>query len=138
MLLSYGLEAQAGRPASADFALGHSGGSILQARAGFAVIYRMRLHSGKERQFVEAWSTLTKRLRAERGGLGSRLHRGPEGVWYAYAQWPSAAAREQAFAQGPIDPEAEQSMREAVAEQLPEIALDPVEDLLLIPGSGPA
>ena len=97
---------------------------------GLAVIYRFRLHAGAEETFVAAWSRITQVLQAERGGLGSRLHRGPEGVWYAYAQWPSAEARSAAFALGPIDAEAERRMANAVAEQFPEIVLEPVADFL--------
>ena len=63
--------------------------------------------------------------------MGSRLHRGPEGVWYAYAQWPSAEARTSAFSSGPVDAEAEQRMQEAIAERLPEIILEPVANYLL-------
>ncbi len=63
--------------------------------------------------------------------MGSRLHRGPEGVWYAYAQWPSAEARTQAFARGSVDSEAERQMSEAIAERLPEIVLEPVANYLL-------
>ena len=47
---------------------------------GFAVLYRVRLHPGMEVQYIDAWSRVTKALRAERGGLGSRLHRGPDGI----------------------------------------------------------
>jgi hypothetical protein len=98
---------------------------------GFAVIYRVRLHPGMESQYIAAWSRVTERLRAERGGLGSRLHRGPEGIWYAYAQWPTAAARTEAFALGPVDAEAERQMRDAISERLAEIVLEPVADYLL-------
>ncbi len=103
----------------------------MSAPLGFAVIYRVRLHPGMEAQYVSAWSTLTKRLRAERGGLGSRLHRGPEDIWYAYAQWPSAEARTRAFGLGTVDAEAERLMDEAIAERLPEIVLEPVANYLL-------
>jgi hypothetical protein len=97
---------------------------------GFAVIYRFRLHAGMEQAYTAAWSRITQVLQSERGGLGSRLHRGPEGIWYAYAQWPSAEARRAAFAIGPVDTEAEQQMASAVAERLPEIVLEPVADFL--------
>ncbi len=103
----------------------------MSAPLGFAVIYRMRLHPGMESQYISAWSTVTKRLRAERGGMGSRLHRGPEGIWYAYAQWPSAKVRTQAFALGSVDADAERQMDEAIAERLPEIFLEPVANYLL-------
>ncbi len=102
---------------------------------GFTVLYRWRLHDGREAQFVTAWSRITELLRAQRGSLGSRLHRGPDGVWYGYAQWPSAAAREQAFAAGPIDSEAGRLMREAIAESLPELVLECVSDWLVLPAA---
>ena len=97
---------------------------------GFAVIYRVRLHAGMEQTYVAAWSRITQVLQSERGGLGSRLHRGPEGIWYAYAQWPSAEARRAAFALGPVDAEAEKQMASAVTERFPEIVLEPVADFL--------
>ena len=101
---------------------------------GFAVIYRVRLHPGMEQTYTAAWSRITQVLQSERGGLGSRLHRGPEGIWYAYAQWPSAEARRAAFVLGPVDTEAEHQMASAVAERFPEIVLEPVADFL---SSGP-
>lgn len=102
---------------------------------GLCVIYRFRLKPGAEQRFIEAWSAVTIGLRDERGGLGSRLHRGPEGIWYAYAQWPSAEARREAFAGAPVSPDASAMMRDAIEEQLPEIVLDPVVDLLVLPSS---
>lgn len=61
----------------------------------FVVLYRWRLREGAEASFVEAWSRISTKLRSERGSLGSRLHKGPDGWWYSYAQWPSAEARQQ-------------------------------------------
>lgn len=101
------------------------------AKTGLCVIYRFRIKPGAEDDFVRAWSAITRGLRDSRGGLGSRLHTGPDGLWYAYAQWPSADARRAAFAQGSVDPEASATMRDAIEEQLPEIVLDPVVDLLI-------
>ena len=69
-------------------------------------------------------------LRDERGALGSRLHRGDDGVWYGYAQWPDAETRRVAFADARELPAREQ-MRAAIAESLPEILLEPVADYLL-------
>jgi len=54
----------------------------------FVVLYRWRLHRGREQAFVEAWSEVTRHLRETGGALGSRLHRGNDGLWYSYAQWP--------------------------------------------------
>jgi len=100
---------------------------------GFAVLYRWRLHEGMEQQFVEAWSRISELLLAQRGSLGSRLHRGPDGWWHSYAQWPSAEARECAFAQGSVDPEASRQMKEAVLESMPELVLESVSDYMVLP-----
>lgn len=96
----------------------------------FVVLYRWRLHPGSEDAFVQAWSRTTDLLRA-RGSLGSRLHRGSDGLWYGYAQWPGGQVRAQAFALGPVDDSTSGRMRQAIAESLPEIVLDTVADFLM-------
>ena len=96
----------------------------------FAVLYRWRLHPGTEESFIQAWSRVSELLR-QRGSLGSRLHKGADGLWYSYAQWPSAQARDDAFALGSADLEASEMMRAAISERLPEIVLTPVADYLL-------
>lgn len=101
---------------------------------GFAVIYRWRLKTGMEAQFVEAWSRITELYVAHRGGLGSRLHKGPDGIWYGYAQWPSAKVRSAAFAGESLDAVARDRMYEAVAESFEEIVLEPVADYLVLAG----
>lgn len=98
---------------------------------GFCVIYRARVAPDKEQQYVAAWSKLTRLLRSERGALGSRLHRGNDGLWYAYAQWASAEARRAAFSLGPVDAQAEADVVDSILEYFPEILLDPVEDQLV-------
>lgn len=104
--------------------------SVMSEMPGFAVIYRWRLKPGMEAQFVEAWSRITELYVAHRGGLGSRLHKGPDGIWYAYAQWASAEARTAAFAGPSLDADAAARMRAAIAESFDEIVLQPVADLL--------
>ena len=99
---------------------------------GFVVLYRWRLREGMEQSFVDAWSRRTAQLLAE-GSLGSRLHRGADGLWYSYAQWPSAQAREQVFARCSSDPEASRQMREAVLEEFPELVLEPFADFMVLP-----
>lgn len=96
----------------------------------FCAIYRWRLHPGSEERFVQAWSRVTRLLRDERGSLGSRLHRGPDGVWYSYTQWPSAAAKAEGLAKPSVDPQAWQQLRDCIAESLPELVLEPVADFL--------
>ena len=99
---------------------------------GLVVLYRWRLEPGREPAFIEAWSRVTGLLRSRGGSLGSRLHRGGDGLWYGYAQWPDAETRQRAFAD-PMDPAASAQMRAAVAESFPEILLEPVSDFLVLP-----
>ena len=98
---------------------------------GFVVLYRWRLNPGSEASFVDAWSNVSDLLRSERGSLGSRLHRGPDGIWYSYAQWPSSQAGDDAFSLGSVDQQASEQMAQAIAERLPEIVLESVADFIL-------
>ena len=100
---------------------------------GFAVLYRWKLHPGSEASFVEAWSRVSELLLTKRGSLGSRLHRGADGLWYSYAQWPSAEARTKAFSAGSVDPDASKEMRAAIAEELPEVVLESHADFMVLP-----
>lgn len=43
-----------------------------------------------EAEFTDIWGAMTTYFKAECGALGSRLHRGQDGAFYAYAQWPDA------------------------------------------------
>ncbi|MDE2246411.1 MAG: antibiotic biosynthesis monooxygenase [Xanthomonadaceae bacterium] len=104
---------------------------------GFAVLYRWRLRPGMEAAFVEAWTLLSREL-MQKGSLGSRLHRGPDEVWYSYAQWPSAETRSLAFSIASSNPAASAVMQEAIAERLPEIVLESVSDLLVVPSRSKA
>jgi hypothetical protein len=98
---------------------------------GFSVLYRWRLHPEAEQSFIIAWSRISELLLTKRGSLGSRLHRGPDGWWYSYAQWPSANAREAAFSGEPLDPEAMKQMSDAIAESMPELVLESVADFMV-------
>ncbi len=96
----------------------------------FAILYRWRIKPGKEAQFIEAWSEITAFYRENFDSSGSRLHRGGDGIFYAYAQWKSAEQRENAFANSP-DLEARTKMREAVEESFPEVRLEILSDYLV-------
>lgn len=100
---------------------------------GFVVLYRWRLHPGLEASFVDAWSRITELLLTDGGSLGSRLHRGSDGIWYAYAQWPSDEARQRAFARL-HDAALSAQMRAAIADTLPGVVLESVSDYLILPG----
>ena len=97
---------------------------------GFAVLYRWRLKEGMQAQFQQSWEQVTELLRDQRGGLGSRLHRCDDGIWYAYAQWSDEEAWALSGALGPVDPVLWEQLQAAVAETLPAILLEPVADRL--------
>jgi len=101
------------------------------ASSAFCAIYRWRLRPGSEETFVQAWSRITQLLLTERGSLGSRLHRGPDDIWYSYTQWPSATAKAEGLARSSVDPEAWAQLRESIAESLPELVLEPISDFLV-------
>jgi len=101
------------------------------ASSAFCAIYRWRLHPGSEETFVQAWPRITPLRLAERGSLGSRLHRGPDDIWYSYTQWPSAAAKAEGLARSSVDPEAWAQLRESIAESLPALVLEPISDFLM-------
>lgn len=101
---------------------------------GFTVLYRWKLHPGMETSFVKAWSRITELLLKHKGSFGSRLHRGPDEIWYGYAQWPSDEVRQGAFTES-VDPEAGAQMRAAVAEQFPDLVLESVADYLVLPAA---
>lgn len=82
-----------------------------------------------EQQFIEAWSKITLFLR-EQGSLGSRLHQGDDGLWYAYAQWPNEQMRLSAFDKI-SDIDSQNKMREAIEQHYPEVQLKMVADFLI-------
>lgn len=98
-------------------------------------LYRWNIREGFEQQFIDAWSQITLYYRENHGSLGSRLHRGSDGLYYGYAQWPSAEARFAAFENGTEHP-ARPSMVDAIEESFPEVLLDVAADYL-VPGDEP-
>lgn len=95
----------------------------------FVVLYRWRIKPELEKEFIEGWSEVTEYFVENSASLGSRLHRGADGVFYAYAQWKSAEQREKAFSEIPNLPGREK-MRRAIDETFPEIRLDVMSDYL--------
>ena len=55
----------------------------------FVAIYRWKIKPGMELEFRRNWEEGTKLFRDQHGALGSRLHKSEDGMWAAYAQWPS-------------------------------------------------
>ena len=80
---------------------------------------------------MEAWSRVSPLLLTERGSLGSRLHRGEDGIWVSYLQWPSADARVAAFSGEPVDADPSSQMRTTISETVPEIVLESVADFMV-------
>ena len=70
---------------------------------GLVAIYRWRVAAEHEQAFVKRWARATEKLRAH-GGMGSLLGRAATGEIVAIALWPSAQARDAAFA-APLDDE---------------------------------
>lgn len=83
----------------------------------FAVVYRWKLVPGREAEFEEGWRAGTAAIAREFGGWGSRLHRGEDGCFYAYAQWPDRATWEKAMdtRMHHSDDEAREKYRSAIA-----------------------
>ena len=59
-------------------------------------VYRFEVLAGRDADFEQAWAEVTRGYQAHAGSLGSRLHRDERGIYWAYAQRPSRAAREAA------------------------------------------
>ena len=55
----------------------------------FIAVYKWKIIPGKESEFQNRWEMGTKIFRDDHEALGSRLHRGDDGTYMAYAQWPS-------------------------------------------------
>ena len=99
-------------------------------KVGFVAVYRWRVHKDQVDVFLAAWETLTIKIKAQRGGLGSKVHRADDGTFVAYAQWPDRASW-QAMGELPsVDPVASAAMASAIEESLPSLLLDPITDLL--------
>jgi quinol monooxygenase YgiN len=97
----------------------------------FAVIYRWRVAPDKECEFQEAWERVTRQFVSNAGSLGSRLHRSSDGVWVAYAQWPSRGAWESAQVTSDEGRAALAILRLAPEERFEPILLDVVTDYLV-------
>jgi heme-degrading monooxygenase HmoA len=90
---------------------------------GFAVLYRWRLHPGREGQFEQAWERTTPLLMRHRGALGSRLPMAEYGTWVAYVLWRSRQAWELARTLPSVDAEASRQMLAAEAEAFAPVLL---------------
>lgn len=100
----------------------------------FVILYRWRIKTGEEEDFDRAWSVVTKFYLDNFDSLGSRLHKGSDGLWYGYAQWKSMEHRDEAFAKREQLLEdsplvlAPKMMNESVEESFPEVRYEVVSD----------
>jgi quinol monooxygenase YgiN len=99
-------------------------------KVGFVAIYHWRIYVDQIDSFLAAWETVTRCIKAERGGLGSKIHRADDGTFVAYAQWPDRETWQAMGKLPSVDPEASKAMRAAIEESLPSLYLDPINDLL--------
>lgn len=97
----------------------------------FIVLYCWQIKPEKETQFIKAWAEVTDYFLQNWDSLGSRLHRGNDGMFYAYAQWKSAEDRENAFTV--VKLEASELMKDAIAERFEPLILENVADFLVLP-----
>ncbi len=93
------------------------------------VIYRYRVNPDKAQDFVAAWSRLAEVNREHYGTLGSRLHQGDDGIYYAYSRWPTRAAFD-ASEERPAQTAARALMSSAITERLSAIHMDILADYL--------
>lgn len=104
-------------------------------RAMLAVIYRWKLHAGKEKAFIQAWSRMTALVRRHHGSRGSRLHRAGDETYLAYAQWPDRQTFMAFLAHAPTPAEARllQSMQDCTQQSFERMEMDIVAGRLDAP-----
>ncbi|WP_158882982.1 hypothetical protein [Rhodanobacter sp. L36] len=96
----------------------------------FVAIYRWRLHSGLEQDFIANWQRITD-FGLAAGSGGSSLFRDSDGCWVAIARWPSIDARDQFFEQyrrEHADPALQEAATRAIADSFPAQELQSVID----------
>lgn len=84
----------------------------------FLVIYRWRIHPGREEEFRAAWEELSAQYIQLRGQHDAKLTRGADDVWVGKATWPDRDAYILALERGVPDPRTANRMNAAVAEKL--------------------
>ena len=97
----------------------------------FIAIYSFEVHPGQDKEFIDAWTELTKLIYLHEGSLGSKLHLNKDGLYIAYAQWPDKTTWQNSGEKLP--PEADNyrnQMKSSCIEIKTLYELDSVEDLL--------
>ncbi len=115
---------------------------VVRERGGmYVVVYWWRVKAGKEEQFRDAWRRGTRQIARLYGGLGSRLHRAPDGRFVAIAEWPDRETWQRAYDARMVyeDKEARALFVDAIAEtppgNEPVFTLELLDDLLARSGA---
>ena len=61
----------------------------MMLKDNFSVVYTFKVKEGRQVEFVQNWTALTKLIYEYEGSLGSRLHQVDEHLFMAYALWPN-------------------------------------------------
>lgn len=97
----------------------------------FSVLYSFYLNDGKEIEFIDTWTKLTKLIYKHEGSYGSRLHKVNDQLYIGYAQWPNKSVWEQSGDHLPEDAAGlRQQMRACCNEIKTEYELEVVVDLI--------
>lgn len=103
----------------------------MKAEDKFTVIYSFKIIEGKENDFINAWTELTKLIYRHAGSYGSRLHKADKLLFIGYAQWTDKATWEHSGGKLPETAnEFRKQMRESCSEIRTEYEMEIVEDLL--------
>jgi len=101
----------------------------------FTVIYRWRVKPERKADFLRTWHDRTLKILAVRGSYGSRLHCEPDGTYCAIAHWPTRDAWAATEPPLPDDEADAAAFNESVAEWLPKLTMEAVDDLWRLPTS---
>ena len=97
----------------------------------FTVVYSFKIIAGKENDFINAWTALTKLIYQFAGSYGSILHKVEKDFFIAYAQWPDKATWDLSGDKLPeIANEIRQQLRECCVEIKTEFEMTIVKDFL--------
>jgi len=99
-------------------------------------LYRWKIKPGKEKQFEDNWSEVTKAIRRDCGSYGSRLHLAKNNEYIGYAQWPDVETREKCELVDQPSVEARKLMKEAIEYSYPDQILQIKSDFLIHPENG--
>ncbi|MFT6987569.1 MAG: quinol monooxygenase YgiN [Psychromonas sp.] len=96
----------------------------------YTVLYRWKIHHGKQDAFISGWEVITDHYLANHGALGARLHKISDNNFAAYAQWASKEARDIAFSLNDAPQQAVEKMQESIISSLYPIEMYVISDKL--------